>query len=166
MSECEIVCAKCGGPLDAVTAEMAREAVSRSPDITMPWCYGCAHPARLPGDMLSPCCAATRLASTDIFVRFLLRQGLGPLGKLTGREFAAHVAGGILATEVTSVSLEEVAALDEASPVEVAENRRSANVLRGAGWVETPEGWRSGSAAPLPLIEAFAELLRQMKSSP
>lgn len=44
MSERKIACAKCGGPLDAVTAEMAREAVARCPDITMPWCYGCAHP--------------------------------------------------------------------------------------------------------------------------
>lgn len=113
MSERKIVCAKCGGPLDAVTAEMAREAVASCPDVTMPWCYGCAHPARLPGDMLSPCCSSTRRESTDIFVRFLVRQGLGPLGKLTGREFASHLAGGILATEVTSVTVDEVAVLDE-----------------------------------------------------
>lgn len=72
----------------------------------------------LPVDIISPCCAATRRESTDIFVRFLIQQGLGPLGKLTGREFAAHVAGGILATELTDVSLEEVVALDEPSPTD------------------------------------------------
>ena len=41
-----------------------------------------------------------------------------------------------------------------------------ASALRGAGWVETPQGWRAGSAAPLPLAEAYAELRRQMRSEP
>lgn len=60
------------------------------------------------------CCAATKRAATDDFVRFLIKQGLGPFGKLTGRSFAEMITGCILATELTSVTVEEVAALDEA----------------------------------------------------
>jgi hypothetical protein len=38
-----------------------------------------------------------------------------------------------------------------------------AHVLRGAGWVETPLGWRTGSAAPLPLVEAYQVLQKHMR---
>lgn len=115
------------------------------------------------------CCAATRRESTDIFVRFLIRQGLGPLGKLSGRRFAACLAGSIIATELTSVSVEEVAALDEDEPgADDAEGLRMVNMLRGAGWIETMQGWRvdDPEATPLPLAEAYAELRRQMRSDP
>ena len=120
-------------------------------------------------DVLKDFRAATRREAASDFVRLLIRQGLGPLGRLSGRAFAAHVAGGILATEPTSVSLEEVAALDEPSPAGPCpgcEARRTAGILRSAGWAETPQGWRAGSAASLPLAEAYAELRRQMRIDP
>lgn len=61
------------------------------------------------------CCAEARRAATDGLVRLLIRQALGPFGKLTGREFAAVVASGILATEPSGVSVEEVAALGDSA---------------------------------------------------
>lgn len=77
------------------------------------------------------CCAATKRASTDDFVRFLIKQGLGPFGKLTGRSFAEMVAGCILATEPTSVTVEEVAALDEAGGPTLAREHDIAARLNG-----------------------------------
>lgn len=110
----EMFCAECGHLL----AHHAIEGETLGRCTAMGTECECARfvPIELPAHLRNACCAETRREarreSTDNHVRFLIRQGLGPLGKLTGREFAAHVAGGILATEPTSVSVEEVAVLD------------------------------------------------------